>query len=307
MDNRIEGSFVAIITPMKEDLSVDYEGFKKLIDFHLEHGTRGLVPCGTTGESATMSHDTHREIIKFFMDHVKDNATRFGREFGKDIIVMPGTGSNATIEAVELTRHAQRAGAHAALVISPYYNKPTQEGLKLHFKTIAEAVDIPIVLYNVPGRTGKNVEASTTVHLAKQHENIVGIKEASGDLGQVMRIIKDTRGTPFSVMSGDDALTYPMMALGARGVISVAANIVPDKMTRLVNAMLAGDFTTGLNVHYELLDFFDACFYETNPGPVKYMASLMGLPSGGLRPPMVLPMPQTQERIKGVMRAMGLI
>ncbi|MHA1793259.1 MAG: 4-hydroxy-tetrahydrodipicolinate synthase [Promethearchaeota archaeon] len=302
----IKGSFVAIITPMKENLEIDFEGFKKLIDFHLENGTHGLVPCGTTGESATMTHEEHKKVIDFFMNYVKENAKRFNRELGKDLIIMPGTGSNSTVEAIELTNHAKKAGAHAALVISPYYNKPTQEGLLKHFRMIADSVDIPIILYNVPSRTGRNIESQTTIELSKI-DNIVGIKEASGNMGQIMRIMKHTRGKDFTVMSGDDGLCLPIMAAGGKGVVSVAANVAPKMMVDLTESMLKGDTKTALNLHYQLYDLFEVEFIETNPGPVKYMVSKMNLPSGPVRPPLVLPTKDHSERIDLVLKQLNLI
>ncbi len=307
MDNFLKGTWTALITPFKADLSVDYEGFEKLLDFQMQNGVTGVVPCGTTGESATMSHSTHREVIKFVIDYVRENAGKFNRVFGKDLFVMPGTGSNATDEAVELTKFAENAGAHATLHVTPYYNKPTQEGLKLHFKMVLDATSVPVVIYNIPGRTGRNVEVATLLEIAKNPQ-VIGIKEASGDLGQIMKTLYKTRDKPdFSVMSGDDNLTYLYMALGGRGVVSVASNVIPRQMSDFTDVMLAGDTKKGLALHWKMLDMFEAMFYETNPGPVKYMASVMGLPSGPMRPPMCLPTPENQERIKKAMIAFGLI
>lgn len=285
---------------------MDFDGYKKLLDFHMKNGTNGLVPMGTTGESATMSHDEHRQVIKFTLDYVKENASKFKRKLGEDLIVMPGTGSNSTSEAIGLTKFAKGEGAHAALVISPYYNKPTQEGLLMHFKMIADAVDIPIMLYNVPGRTGRNVEADTTIELSKI-KNIVAIKEASGNLGQIMKIIQHTRDTDFRVMSGDDAMTYSIMAAGGYGVVSVAANIVPDKMVAFTHAILEEDYKTALDHHYNLLDLFNVQFIETNPGPIKYMANELGLTNSTIRPPLVMPTPGSQEKINAVLKTMNLI
>ena len=306
MDNFIKGTYTALITPFNDDFSVDFEGLKTLLNYQMQNGVQGIVPCGTTGESSTLSHEVHREVMKFVLDYVKENASRFNRTFGEDLFIMPGTGSNATSEAIELTKFAEQSGAHAALHVTPYYNKPTQEGLKLHFKLITEECDIPLVIYNIPGRTGRNVEVATLLELAK-NPKIIGVKEASGDVNQIAKIIQKTRGTGFSVMSGDDNFTYLVMALGGKGVISVASNIIPDKMSAFTGAMLAGDFTTGLDMHYKLLDLFDIQFIETNPGPVKYMASLMGLPSGPMRPPMTLPTPANQEKIQKVMKESALI
>ncbi|NMC05611.1 MAG: 4-hydroxy-tetrahydrodipicolinate synthase [Candidatus Lokiarchaeota archaeon] len=304
----LQGTWTALITPFLPDAeySIDYEGFKKLLDFQMQNGVTGLVPCGTTGESATMSHETHRDVIKFVLNHVKENAAKFGRKLGTDLFVMPGTGSNATDEAIELTRYAESLGAHATLHVTPYYNKPTPEGMKLHFKLITDATKIPIVIYNIPGRTGKNLEVPTLLEIAKNPQ-VIGIKDASGEIGQIMKTIYKTRGTDFSVMSGDDNLTYIYMVLGGKGVVSVASNIIPRQLSDFTATMLKGDFKTGLEMHWKMLDFFEALFYETNPGPVKYMASIMGLPAGPMRPPMCLPTPDNQEKIKKVMKAFGVL
>jgi 4-hydroxy-tetrahydrodipicolinate synthase len=306
MDNFLKGTYTALITPFKDDLSVDYEGFKKLLDLQMQNGVTGLVPCGTTGESATMSHATHREVIKFVMEYAKANAAKFNRKFGKDLFVMPGTGSNATDEAIELTKFAESVGAHATLHVTPYYNKPTQEGLKLHFKMILDATKVPVVIYNIPGRTARNVEVATMLEIAKNPQ-VIGIKEASGDISQIIKTLYKTRGTDFSVMSGDDNLTFIYMSMGGKGVVSVASNVIPRQMSDFTSAMLKGDFKTGLDMHWKMLDFFEALFYETNPGPVKYIASVMGLPAGPMRPPMCLPTQENQEKIKKAMKAFGLI
>jgi 4-hydroxy-tetrahydrodipicolinate synthase len=306
MDNFLKGTWTALITPFKDDLSVDFEGFKRLLDLQMQNGVTGLVPCGTTGESATMSHATHREVIKFVIEYAKENASKFHRVLGKDLFVMPGTGSNATTEAIELTKFAESIGAHATLHVTPYYNKPTPEGMKLHFKMILDATSVPVVIYNIPGRTGKNLEVATMLEIAKNPQ-VIGIKEASGDIGQIMKTLYKTRGTDFSVMSGDDNLTYMYMAMGGKGVVSVASNVIPKQMVDFTGVMLKADFKTGLDMHWKMLDFFEALFYETNPGPVKYMASVMGLPSGPMRPPMCLPTPENQEKIKRAMKAFGLI
>ncbi len=306
MGIELKGSLVALITPFDDQKKVNFEGIKKLVDMHLKAGTHGLVPCGTTGESATIDHVTHKQIIKFIVEFVKEQAPKYGRTPGKDIIVVAGTGSNATQEAIELTVAAEKAGADASLQVSPYYNRPTQEGLKMHFRMIAEATKLPLVLYNIPSRTGQNIEADTIIELSKI-DTIVGTKEASGNFGQIMKIIQKTRDNGFAVLSGDDQLTLPMMSFGAKGVISVAANIIPGKMVQFTEALLKGDFKAGMQMHYELLDLFNIQFIETNPGPIKYMASLLGLPSGGLLPPMTLPSLENQEKIRAVMKKAGLI
>lgn len=303
---KIQGSLVAIITPMDDQLQIDFEAFKTLLDFHMEKGTNGIVPCGTTGESATMSHDEHRQVMDFVMKHVKERSPNFNRKLGEDLFIIPGTGSNSTTEAIELTRHAKKVGAHAALVISPYYNKPTQKGIIKHFTMIGDAVDIPIILYNVPSRTGKNVEPSTAIELSR-HENIMGIKEASGNMGQILEILQHTRNTGFTVLSGDDGMVLPIMAAGGKGVISVAANIVPGMMVEFTNALLQGNYERGRDLHYKLQDLFNIEFIETNPGPVKYMAGRIGFQCGDVRPPLVLPEAANRERIDVVLQALNLI
>jgi 4-hydroxy-tetrahydrodipicolinate synthase len=306
METFLKGTFTALITPMDESFNVDYEGYKQLLDIQMETGINGLVPVGTTGESATLSHETHREVIKFVIDYVKENASRFGRSFGEDLFVMPGAGSNCTEEAIELTKYAESVGAHATLHVSPYYNKPTMEGMKLHFKMISESTSIPFVIYNIPGRTSKNIDVPTLLEIAN-YDNAAGVKEASGDVAQIMKVIQKTRDINFSVMSGDDSYTYMVMAAGGKGVISVASNIVPARMVALTKAMLDGDFQTGLDIHYQLLDLFDAQFIETSPGPIKYMMAQAGLPAGPLRPPMCLPTPATQDKLKKVLADYNLM
>jgi 4-hydroxy-tetrahydrodipicolinate synthase len=306
MDTFLKGTFTALITPMDESFNVDYEGYKQLLDIQMEAGVNGLVPVGTTGESATLSHETHRQVMKFVIDYVKENAGRFGRSFGEDLFVMPGAGSNCTEEAIELTTYAESVGAHATLHVSPYYNKPTMEGMKLHFKMISESTNIPFVVYNIPSRTSKNIDVATLLEIAK-FDNAAGVKEASGDVAQIMKIIQKTRDMNFSVVSGDDSFTYLVMAAGGNGVISVASNLVPSRMVALTKAMLDGDFRTALDMHYQLSDLFDAQFIETSPGPIKYMMAQAGLPAGPLRPPMCLPTPANQDKIKKVLKDYNLM
>jgi len=266
------GSFVALVTPFRNN-RVDKEKLKELVDFHIKKGSSGVAPCGTTGESATLSHEEHRVVIETVVEAVN------GR-----MKVIAGTGSNNTTEAIELTRFAKEVGVDGCLVITPYYNKPTQNGLYLHFKEIAETVDIPIVMYNVPGRTGVNMLPSTVAKLAKI-ENIVGLKEASGNITQISHIVRDC-GEEFDVLSGDDAMTFPIMAVGGKGVISVAANIVPQEMASLVAAFNAGNTKKARELHLKMLPLFEAMFYETNPIPVKTAMNLMGMISDEIRLPL---------------------
>jgi 4-hydroxy-tetrahydrodipicolinate synthase len=287
------GSYVALVTPFKNN-RVDVDKLEELVEFHVNKGTAGIAPCGTTGESATLSHEEHRLVIETVVRAVN------GR-----IKVIAGTGSNSTTEAIELTRFAKEVGTDGCLVITPYYNKPTQNGLYLHFKVISETVDVPIVMYNVPGRTGVNMLPSTVAKLAKIN-NIVGLKEASGDISQVSQIVMDC-GEDFDVLSGDDAMTFPIMAIGGKGVISVAANIVPEKMAGLVEAFNKGDIKKAREMHLKMFPLFGAMFYETNPIPVKTAMNLMGMISDELRLPLCKMSEENLAKLKTVLKEYNLI
>jgi 4-hydroxy-tetrahydrodipicolinate synthase len=288
-----EGSFVAIVTPFKNG-KIDAPALRGLVEFHIENGTNGIVPCGTTGESATLNHAEHEEVIRIAVETCK------GR-----IPVLAGTGSNATHEAIELTQRAQKIGADGALLITPYYNKPTQEGLFLHFSAVAKETDLPIMLYNVPGRTSINMVPSTVARLSAI-KNIVGIKEASGSLVQVSEIIQSC-GPDFEVISGEDALTWPILAIGGKGAISVTANLVPDKCARLYQAALSGDVETAKTLHYELLKLNDIMFIETNPIPVKTALGLMGRIENEFRAPLCAPSEEHLAQLKSALKAYALI
>jgi 4-hydroxy-tetrahydrodipicolinate synthase len=255
------GAIVATVTPFRNG-NLDKNALKKLVTFQIESGTDGIVPCGTTGESATLSFEEHERVI----DIVLESAD--GR-----VPVIAGTGSNNTKEAVALTRYAKKAGVNGALVITPYYNKPTQDGLLRHFRAVAESADIPIILYNVPGRTGVNMAAQTVARLA-EIPNIVGVKEASGNLNQVCDIIRMTP-KKFCVLSGDDALFFPMMALGAKGVISVTSNVAPRLVAELYDTYVIGEISRARDIHYHLWPLFQALFLETNPIPAKTALAMM--------------------------------
>jgi len=286
-----EGVFPAIITPFLKDESLDEEGLKKNIRYLSNTGISGIVPCGTTGESATLTFEEHKRVVEIAVEASK-------------VPVIAGTGSNNTREAMELTRHAAEAGADAALLITPYYNKPTDKGMFEHFKAIAEKCDIPIVLYNVPKRTGIDLKPELVAKLSKV-KNIVAIKEASGNLSQQSQIIEQTRGSDFVVLSGDDDLTLPTMALGARGVVSVVANVAPKKTVSMVNAALKGDFETARKLHYELLPLVRAMFLETNPIPVKTAHKYLGLANGPLRLPMSSMAPEKEATLKEILERLG--
>ena len=287
------GSLIAIVTPFQNG-RIDEKALGDLIEFQIANGTDGIVPCGTTGESATLSHEEHDRVVACTIEAVK------GR-----VPVIAGTGSNSTDEAIELTKHAKQAGADGALLITPYYNKPTQEGLYCHYKAVADAVDLPLVLYNIPGRTSVNMLPTTVARLASQG-NIVGIKEGSGSLSQVSDIIQSC-GERLVVLSGDDALTLPMMALGAKGVITVTANIVPSDMASMVDAWLAGKLEEARRLHYKMYPLFTALFYETNPIPVKQALAFMGKTRSDVRLPLTSMANESKEKLAVVMKDYGLI
>lgn len=287
-----KGSFVALVTPFKQDYAVDFEAYGRLVDFHLEKGTQGIVPCGCTGEAATLKHEEQKECLRFVKERVA------GR-----VPVVAGTGSNNTREAIELTQYAHEVGCDGALLITPYYNKPTPEGQMAHYNAVAKAVDIPIMLYNVPGRTGTRILPETIAELNKT-PNIVSIKEACGSCDQVSQILGLC---DIGVVSGDDSLTLPMMALGAQGVVSVGANVMPAEMAALCAAAAAGDFAKAREVHYKLLPLFKGLFFETNPMPVKATLAAMGLIENVLRLPLT---PMTEggfAKLKPILQQLGLV
>jgi 4-hydroxy-tetrahydrodipicolinate synthase len=287
------GSIVAIVTPFRKG-KVDERAFADLVEWQIANGTNGIVPCGTTGESATLTHEEHHRVIKLTVEVVK------GR-----VPVIAGTGSNSTDEAISLTQHAREAGADGALLITPYYNKPSQEGLYRHYKAVAEAVDMPLVLYNIPGRTGVNMLPATVARLAVM-KNIVGIKEGSGSVQQASDIAQ-TCGDRLTVLSGDDPLTLPMMAVGAKGVITVTANVMPKDMAQLVASFLAGRLDEARRIHFALSPLFAALFYETNPIPVKEALGMMGKIDPELRLPLCAMSADNRTQLARVLKEMQLI
>ena len=289
-----QGSMVAIITPFDAEGNFDEQSYRQLIEFQIENGTDVIVPCGTTGESATLNYKEHDRVIKTCIDQVK-----------KRVPIIAGTGSNATAEAIEISRHAKELGADGLLLVSPYYNKPSQEGLYQHYKALAENVALPQVLYNVPGRTGMNMTAATTIRLA-EFANIVAIKEASGDLTQASEIIAQA-GDKIDVLSGDDFLTLPLMACGAKGVISVTANVMPKQVKSMVEAIQQGRWDDARQQHLSLLDAHQAMFIESNPVPVKTTAALMGKCRAEVRLPLVPMQTANLEKLQTVLRKHGLI
>jgi 4-hydroxy-tetrahydrodipicolinate synthase len=288
-----KGSMTASVTPFKNG-AVDEESLRRLVEFQIENGTDGIIPCGTTGESATLSHDEHHRVVEIVIDAV-----------GKRIPVIAGSGSNNTAEAIRLTKHAYEAGADGVLMLSPYYNRPTQEGIYRHFKAVAEEVPIPIIIYNVPSRTGSNVLPETLARLAVI-DNIVGVKEATGDLKQISSVV-NLCGNDFSVLSGDDFTLLPILAIGGRGVVSVASNVIPGDMAAMVDAFEAGDLAEARRLHYKMWPLMQALFYETNPIPLKAALALMGKIEYEYRLPMCPPSDENYEKLKKVMTSYGLI
>lgn len=288
-----KGSIVAIVTPFKEG-RVDEETYRELIEFQIENGTSAIVPCGTTGESATLDMAEHSRVIDIAVEAVN-----------KRVPVIAGTGGNSTSEAIELTAHAKKAGADATLQVTPYYNKPTQEGLYRHFKAIAEAVPLPQVLYNVPGRTGVNMLPETVARLAEFSE-VVAIKEASGDLGQMAEIVR-LAGDKITLLSGDDNVILPVLSVGGKGVVSVVANIVPAETAAVVRAWEEGDMAKAQTLFLKLLPLCKAMFYETNPIPVKTSLALMGKIGDEMRLPLCPMAPANLEKLKKALADYGLL
>lgn len=290
----IKGAITALVTPFKGG-EIDEEKYREHIEWQIEKGIHGVVPCGTTGESATMTHEEHKRVVKICVDQVK------GR-----VPVIAGTGSNNTKEAIELTSFAKSVGADAALIITPYYNKPTPQGLVKHYKTIAEHAPMPIVVYNVPGRTGTNLLPETLYEIKKNVPEVIGVKEASGNIRQASDIL-ELCGEDFIVLSGDDFITYPMMCLGGKGAISVVSNIVPDRLANMCNAFFNGDFDTAKKIHYELQPLNRAMFFETNPIPVKTSLHLMGRMELELRLPLCEMKPENRAKLEKVLKDAGII
>ena len=287
------GSLVAIVTPFRKG-KVDERALADLIEWQIANGTNGIVPCGTTGESATLSHDEHNRVIELTVEVAR-----------RRVPVVAGTGSNSTDEAIALTKHAKQAGADGSLLITPYYNKPTQEGLYRHYRAVAEAVDLPLVLYNIPGRTGVNLLPATLARLPAL-PTLVGVKEGSGSVQQASDIVQMC-GDRLTVLAGDDALTLPMMAVGGKGVITVTANIVPAEMAGLVKAFAEGKIEDARRIHFKLSPLFAALFFETNPIPVKEALSLMGKIDPELRLPLCPMAQDTREKLIQALKEASLI
>jgi 4-hydroxy-tetrahydrodipicolinate synthase len=288
------GSFVALVTPFKNG-QVDEAKLRELVAMHVANGTDGLVPCGTTGESPTLSHDEHKRVVEIVIDAAR-----------KRLKIIAGTGSNSTAEAIDLTRHAERAGADGALVVNPYYNKPTQEGLYRHFRAVAESVAIPIVVYNIQSRTAVNIETATMARLVRDASNVRGVKEASGSLDQMTQVVLAC-GPGFSVLSGDDNLTLPLMVVGGHGVISVIANILPKDTADMVHAALDNDWKRARELHHRLFPLARAAFLETNPIPIKEAMAMAGMLEPEFRLPMCRMSDANRQTLRGVLGQYGLV
>lgn len=295
---KLEGTTVAMVTPFTKEDGVDETGMRENINYLVERGVSGILVAGTTGESATITHDEQMKMIDILVDEVNGKAT-----------AVAGAGSNSSSEALGLVKHAEDAGADAALVITPYYNKPQQHGLYEHYKLLSDSTNIPIIAYNVPSRTGTDLEVETIVKIA-QLENIVAIKEANPDLDKVSQTIKrlqEINCKNFMVLSGNDNLTLPMMALGAKGVISVVANVDPARMSQMVQSALEGDFKTAEKLHYELFNLMKILFVESNPVPAKEALNLMGRPAGHVRMPLAPLKEENRAKLQKVLNDLGLI
>ncbi len=288
-----KGSIVALITPFRQG-AVDAKGFQDFVEWQIKEGTRGLVPCGTTGKSPTLSHDEHKRVVELCVEAARGRAP-----------VIAGTGSNSTEEAIDLTRHAKQAGADAALIVNPYYNRPTQEGLYQHFKAIHDAVDLPIMIYNIPGRTAVDMSVATMARLA-QLPNIVGVKDATNDLARPLRT-REAIGAKFCMLSGEDHTALAFRVQGGHGCISVTANVAPRACSDMHESWDKGEVQHAMQINQRLLPLNDALFTETSPGPVKFAVSLLGKSTAEVRLPLVVPMPETQEKVRQAMRHAGVL
>jgi 4-hydroxy-tetrahydrodipicolinate synthase len=289
------GCGTALVTPFRQDLSVDENALRRLVQRQIGAGINFLVPCGTTGESPTLGASEQRRVVEITIEEARRTK----------VPVVAGAGGNNTAHVIEMAREFERLGADGILSVAPYYNKPTQEGLYQHYKAIAEAISLPIILYNIPGRTGVNIEPVTVARLA-EIENIVGVKEASGNIAQ-MAVVLASVPKRFAVLSGDDGITIPLMALGGRGLISVVSNEIPAEMTRIVQLCLAGDFVSAREIHERYFRLMEANFVETNPGPAKAAMALMGLLEPVFRLPIVAPKPENLAKIRSALEGVGLI
>lgn len=291
----LRGTYTAIVTPFNDDFSIDFESFKNHLHDQVKNGVTGVVVCGSTGESATLSTDEKIKLIETAIN-----------EIGNEVQIIAGTGSNNTSSSVELTQKAKEMGATAVLLVAPYYNKPTQEGLYTHYKTIAEKVNIPQIIYNVPGRSSVNILPEVQLRLAREYENIIATKEASGDLEQIMTIIENSP-EDFSVLSGDDAITVPIIAMGGDGVVSVLSNYAPKQFSDTVNAALEGDINKAKELHYELFELMQLNFIESNPVPAKTALNLMGFMKDNFRLPLVPITKPSKDKLTDALKRAGIL
>jgi 4-hydroxy-tetrahydrodipicolinate synthase len=292
------GIHIPIITPFKDDFRIDEDGLRRLVDYLIEEQKAdSLVPCGTTGESPTLSHDEHNRVIDMVLKAVN------GR-----VPVIAGTGSNSTHEAIDMTKHAEQAGAAASLQVCPYYNKPEQHGLMAHFEAIAKSTSLPLILYNIPGRTGRLIEVKTLLELAKI-DNIVGVKDAAANINQTMALLAATRrmSKKFYVLCGEDALTYSSLCLGGDGAIAAVGHVIGKELHEMMQAFARGDYKAAQDIHFRTLDVVNALFIETNPVPVKTALEMMGQPAGKLRLPLMPMRPETREVLRKALQELGKI
>ena len=289
------GCGTALVTPFRRDLSLDEETFRRLVRRQIDAGIHFLVPCGTTGESPTLTSAEQRRVVEITIEEAHL----------RNVPVLAGAGGNNTAHIIEMAREFQAMGANGILSVAPYYNKPTQEGLYQHYKAIASAIALPIILYNIPGRTGVNIEPGTVARLA-EIDNIVGVKEASGNISQ-MAVVLDLVPSKFLVLSGDDAITLPLLALGGQGLVSVSSNEIPAEMAQMVELALHNDFSAAREIHRRYFRLMEANFIETNPGPAKAALALMGLLEPAFRLPLVAPKPESLAKIRSALETVGLI
>ena len=295
VDWGLRGVILPLITPFKDDLTVDFEGLRRLVDYYVEEvKVDGLVPCGTTGESATLSHKEHADVIRVVIEHAR-----------RRIPVIASTGSNSTREAIELTQLARELGADATLQVGPYYNKPTQQGLFDHFQAVAQAAGLPMVIYNIPGRTSRNIEPQTIARLWREVPEVIGLKDSSGDLHQAMEIYRGTDPATFKIYSGEDIMTFGLLCHGGAGAIAAVAHVVGREVKAMCEAVWQGRIAEAREVHYRLMEVIDALFVEPNPTPVKQAVEWLGLPAGPLRPPLARLTSAGQEILGKAMRAGG--
>ncbi len=291
----LQGVIIPLVTPFKPDLSVDFDGLAQLIDYYVEDvKCHGICACGTTGESPTLTHHEHKEVMRFVVNRVR-----------KRVPVIAGTGSNSTAEAIDLTSDAKDAGVDASLQVCPYYNKPTQDGLFEHFRAIAAAVDLPQIIYNIPGRTSRNIEPGTLVRLWQEIPQVVGLKDAGGDMHQTMEVIRATAADGMAIYSGEDILTFDLLCHGAAGAITAVGHVVGKEVAAMCRAVWTGDLPEARRIHYHIMPVVDALFVEPNPIPVKQALEWMGLPGGPLRPPLGAMSARGQAVLRAAMEAGG--